>query len=428
MKAEPISGMELRRIALDDPDCELVRTLNREAFPPNEMIEIDKLFSDPEERSLVLLGIYREERFAGFCIVRENPDFAYLAYFAVAADCRCQGVGSGALRLLRDYYPGRQVVVECEAPDDKAANQPQRLRRRDFYHRNGFCETGWYMYYMDAEFELLCSEAAFNKPGFDALIAEIHAKVPFFNPVPYRKDTPMHPEPIGGGILVYTSEEHRFGTDAFLLTAFSHYKQKDTAVELGTGCGIIPLLMQKHRPPKRIYAVDVQENAVAQLTAGIAASHAAGVVPVCADLRELWDGAPLGQADLVICNPPYQPPGSGFLAGNDSQRIARHGLLCTPEDVCTAAARLLNFGGRLCLCGRPERLPDYICAMRSAGIEPKHLRLVQKNAASEPWLFLLEGKKGAAPFLRIDAPFLMYENGELTAEAAALYDNGGDKA
>ncbi len=230
-------------------------------------------------------------------------------------------------------------------------------------------------------------------------------------------------EPIGGGIVVFTSEEHRFGTDAFLLTHFSHYKQKDTAVEFGTGCGIIPLLMQKNRPPKQIFALDVQENAIEQLKLGIAESQAQGIVPICADLRELWDGAPLGQTDLVLCNPPYQPPGSGFLAENDSQKIARHGLFCTPEDVCSAAAKLLNFGGRLCICGRPERLPDYICAMRSANVEPKRLRFVQKTAKDMPWLFLLEGKRGAKPFLQMEAPFIMYENGNLTPEAEGLYQN-----
>lgn len=232
------------------------------------------------------------------------------------------------------------------------------------------------------------------------------------------------PEPIGGGIIVYTSEEHRFGTDAFLLTYFSNYKEKDIAVEFGTGCGIIPLLMQEHRPPKRIYALDIQENAIAQLKLGIEASRVEGIIPVCADLRELWEGAPLGGCSLVICNPPYQPPGSGYEAENASQRIARHGLFCTPEDVCTAAAKLLQFGGRLCLCGRPERLPDYICAMRNAGLEPKRLRFVSRNASDMPWLFLLEGKKGAKPFLQMEKPFIMYENGSLTAEAAALYTNG----
>ena len=236
----------------------------------------------------------------------------------------------------------------------------------------------------------------------------------------------MKPEPIGNGITVYTSEEHRFGTDAFLLTNFSRYKEKDIAVEFGTGCGIIPLLMQKHRPPKCIYALDIQENAIAQLKQGIATSQAGNIIPICADLRELWEGAPLHGVDLVLCNPPYQPTGSGFEASNNSQRIARHGIFCTPSDVCKSAEKLLKFAGRLCICGRPERLPDYICAMRENGIEPKRLQFVSKNATDRPWLFLLEGRKGGNAFLQMEKPFIMYENGKLTPEADALYTNGKD--
>lgn len=234
---------------------------------------------------------------------------------------------------------------------------------------------------------------------------------------------PTKSEPIGGGIVVHTSEEHRFGTDAFLLTHFSRYRAKDLVCEFGTGCGIIPLLMQKHRPPKQIYALDIQEQAIEQTRSGITESGVSGITPVLADLRELWDEAPVGQTDLVICNPPYQPCGSGYECGLEAQRIARHGVHCAPEDVCASAAKLLKFGGRLCVCGRPERIPDYICAMRNAGIEPKRLRFVQKTAKDMPWLFLLEGKKGAKPFLQMEPPFIMYENGILTSEAEALYTN-----
>ncbi len=237
----------------------------------------------------------------------------------------------------------------------------------------------------------------------------------------------LQKEPIGSGIFVYTSQEHRFGTDAFLLTKFSRYREKDLVCEFGTGCGIIPLLMQKHRPPKHIYAMDIQPQAIAQLEKGIADSRITNVTSVLADLRELWQEAPLGQVDLIVCNPPYQPCGSGYECGLEAQRIARHGVLCSPEDVCNSAAKLLNFGGRLCVCGRPERLPDYICAMRAAGTEPKRLQFVSKTAKDMPWLFLLEGKKGGKPFLQMEKPFIMYENGALTAEAAALYTNGSEE-
>lgn len=232
-------------------------------------------------------------------------------------------------------------------------------------------------------------------------------------------------EPIGEGIFVCTSTEHRFGTDAFLLTCFSGYKQKEIVCEFGTGCGIIPLLMQKSRPPKRIYAIDIQEQAIEQLKAGIACSHTEGIIPVCCDLKTFQADT---EIDLVICNPPYQPCGSGKEAELEAQRIARHGVYCTPDDVCWAAARLLKFGGRLCVCGRPERLPDYICAMREAGTEPKRLQFVSRTAQDMPWLFLLEGKKGARKFLQMEKPFIMYENGELTPQAQALYQNQEGKS
>lgn len=234
-------------------------------------------------------------------------------------------------------------------------------------------------------------------------------------------------EPLGNQIFVSVSREHRFGTDAFLLTGFSRYKQKDLVCEFGTGCGIIPLLMQKSRPPVKIYALDIQQQAIAQLREGIEQSTIAPekIVPVCTDLKDFrdWENVPYGQVSLVICNPPYQPCGSGEEASLQAQRIARHGVYCTIADICRSAGRLLNTGGRLCLCGRPERLPDYICSMREAGIEPKRLQFVSKNAGDLPWLFLLEGKKHAKRFLQMEKPFIMYQDGRLTEQAKALYQN-----
>ncbi len=229
-------------------------------------------------------------------------------------------------------------------------------------------------------------------------------------------------EPIGKNIFVCTSQEHRFGTDAFLLTYFSNYKQKDKVCEFGTGCGIIPLLMQKSRPPKLIYAVDIQAQAIEQLKAGIALSHAENIIPVCCDLKDF--NPEIRDFDLIICNPPYQPCGSGLESGLEAQRIARHGVFCTPEDICRKASALLKSGGRLCVCGRPERLPDYICAMRDAHTEPKRLQFVSRNAQDMPWLFLLEGRKDGRKFLQMEKPFIMYHNGQLTPQAEALYQKG----
>ncbi len=230
-------------------------------------------------------------------------------------------------------------------------------------------------------------------------------------------------EPIGEGIFVYTSQEHRFGTDAFLLTYFSKYKQKEKVCEFGTGCGIIPLLMQKSRPPKMIYAVDIQEQAIQQLKAGIALSHAQNIIPICCDLKDF--NPEQKDFDLILCNPPYQPCGSGFEAELEAQRIARHGVFCTPEDICQKAFALLKSRGRLCICGRPERLPDYICAMREFRLEPKRLQFVSRKACDMPWLFLLEGRKDGKRFLQMEKPFIMYdENHQMTKQAESLYQKG----
>ena len=206
-------------------------------------------------------------------------------------------------------------------------------------------------------------------------------------------------------IYVCASSDHRFGTDAFLLAAFSGYRQKDKVCDLGTGCGIIPLIMQKSRPPQIIYAVDIQEGAIQQLHLGIEKSKASGIVPICADLKELWAEAPIGRLDLVTCNPPYKAANAG----------------------CAAAEKLLKFGGRLCVCNRPERLSDVLFAMKNHGIEPKRLRFVSKNPDESPWLFLVEGKKGSKPFMQVEPQLYIRSENGFSDELQKIYDIGKEQ-
>lgn len=223
------------------------------------------------------------------------------------------------------------------------------------------------------------------------------------------------------GVYVCRSEIHSFGTDAFLLTGFSNYREKDRVCDLGTGCGIIPLLMQRGRPPKEIFAVDIQSEAIEQVKLGLEKStKPLSVIPICADLCELWENAPLGSLDLVTCNPPYKASGAGILSEGDAAKIARHEVACDITDICRAASRLLKYHGRFCLCCRPERLADVICAMRANQIEPKRLRFVSKNPSTQPWLFLLEGMKQAKPFLKTEPTLFVRDGNDMTTEAAQL--------
>ncbi|MGN0607301.1 MAG: tRNA1(Val) (adenine(37)-N6)-methyltransferase [Oscillospiraceae bacterium] len=230
-------------------------------------------------------------------------------------------------------------------------------------------------------------------------------------------------EKLSEKIYVCASENHRFGTDAFLLADFSEYKKKDIVCDLGTGCGIIPLIMARDdMPPQKIYAVDIQENAIEQLNAGLEKSSDVDFIePVCADMKNLWNDAPLGKCSLVTCNPPYKATNAGMESLIPSQRIARHEIMCNIDDVCRAADRLLKFGGRLCICNRPERLADVITAMKNHHIEPKRIRFVSKNPNEAPWLFLIEGKKGSKPFLKIMPSLYTHNGSEYSDEMKRIY-------
>ena len=233
-------------------------------------------------------------------------------------------------------------------------------------------------------------------------------------------------EPLGR-LHIGVSHAHRFGTDAFLLAAFSRYQARDVACDLGTGCGIIPLVMERHMPPRQIYGLDIQPEAIRLLEQTVAENRLTNLTPVLGDLRTLWPDAPLEQCTLVTCNPPYKAQGAGMESAGDAARIARHELLCDISDVCGSAARLLRFGGRLCLCNRPERLCDVLCAMRSAGIEPKRLRFVAKHPDTAPWLFLVEGKKGAKPFLQVEPTLAVRQGDGMTPELEAFYRLGTEE-
>ena len=233
----------------------------------------------------------------------------------------------------------------------------------------------------------------------------------------------IHAEPLGEGRHIYVSDVHTFGTDAFLLAAFSSPRKGERAADLGTGCGIIPMLWLASGSPQSILGIELQPEAcsLAQRTAaenGCANSFSV----LCSDMRELNGKAPREGFDLVACNPPYFVDKSGYASPDLQRAQARSELTCSVADVCAAARYLLRYGGRLCLCHRPERLPDVICAMRDAGIEPKRLRMVQQSPEKAPWLVLIEGKRGGKPALELLPPFFMRSpSGEDSDELKKLY-------
>ena len=140
------------------------------------------------------------------------------------------------------------------------------------------------------------------------------------------------------------------------------------------------------------------------------------------DLKDIKSVIPHASMDVVTMNPPYKAADSGIKSVSKAELIARHETECVLQDVTDAAAYMLNFGGRLCMCNRPERLADTIVAMKNSGIEPKRLRFVVKRPDTRPWLFLIEGKKGSKPYMVVDPMLIMYgDDGELSEEVIKIY-------
>lgn len=230
-------------------------------------------------------------------------------------------------------------------------------------------------------------------------------------------------ENLGNSCEICVTKEHTFGTDAFLLADFAKARHKDVVCDLGTGCGIIAVLMRIRYEPKSIYGIDIQKQAIDQFNLTVSRSKLKETYPLLMDLKELTESAPIDKCDLVTCNPPYKAANAGIESELSAHKIARHEVLCNINDVCAAAKKLLKFGGRLCLCNRPERLADVICAMRANDIEPKSLRFVSKTPEDAPWLFLIEGRKGGGSFMKVLPPLFMNGNQALSSELAAIYGN-----
>lgn len=235
-------------------------------------------------------------------------------------------------------------------------------------------------------------------------------------------------ERLSDNIKIAVSPEHTFGTDAVILADFARIKARDKALDMGTGCGIIPLLWLRDEKINNVSCLDIQANAYEQVLHSIELNSLGDRLKAYnCDLRKIGDYFTAEGFSLVTMNPPYKPVGTGIESLGESARIARHEVCCNIEDACKAAVYLLKYGGRFCMCHRPERLVDTLELMRKYNLEPKRLRFVQDRAGEQPFLFLVQGQKGAKPFLRVENQLIIKkENGKFTPEMLRIYGSYAD--
>jgi len=227
----------------------------------------------------------------------------------------------------------------------------------------------------------------------------------------------------GGYRFVYDDELFRPGTDSFLLSSLPRLKPETRVCDLGSGTGLLGLLLLQRQNMLRVTGVEIQERAVQLAEKAAEENGLAGRLSFLhCDLRTVREVLPTGSFDLVISNPPYYPQNSGHLAADGALRSARAEVDCSLEDICAAAAYLLRWGGSFCLVQKPERLADLLCALRAAALEPKRLRFVCPRSDTAPSLVLLESRRGGKPGLTVEAPLILQNaDGSPTAEVDAIY-------
>lgn len=235
-------------------------------------------------------------------------------------------------------------------------------------------------------------------------------------------------ERLSDDVKIAVSSDHTFGTDAVILSYFASPKRKDKCLDMGTGCGIIPLLWLRDNEQSPVHCLDIQENAYNQVKKSIEINGFENrLIPHLCDLREIQNEFTAGSFTLVTMNPPYKPINTGIESLGESARIARHEVCCNIEDAVKSASFLLNYAGNFCMCHRPERLVDALTIMRQYNIEPKRLRFVCDKAGEQPFLFLVEGKKGAKPFLRVEPELIIKgEDNKFTPEMLKVYGSYAD--
>lgn len=226
-----------------------------------------------------------------------------------------------------------------------------------------------------------------------------------------------------GYMLIQNPEKFCFGVDAVLLSGFAHIKDGQKVLDLGTGTGIIPILLEAKTKASHLTGLEIQEESADMARRSVAYNGLASKIDiVTGDIKEA--GAVFGHAsfDVVTCNPPYMIGGHGLQSGDDARMIARHEVLCNFDDVARETAKLLKEGGNFYLVHRPFRLVELVTTLTKYNLEPKRIRFVHPYVDKEPNMVLIAAKKGAKSRVTIEKPLIIYDGpGQYTKEIYDIY-------
>ena len=223
--------------------------------------------------------------------------------------------------------------------------------------------------------------------------------------------------------IIQNPEKFCFGMDAVLLSGWTRAGKGERVLDLGTGTGIIPILLAAKTQASYLAGLEIQKESADMARRSVMLNGLEGRVEILeGDIRhaaELWSA---GSFDVVTSNPPYMKMSHGLKNPDLPKAIARHEILCSLEDVVREAAKLLRPGGHFFLVHRPFRLAEIFSEMARYHLEPKRMRLIYPFADREPNMVLIEGAKGGRPRMTVEKPLIVYRRpGVYTDEIYEIY-------
>lgn len=214
-----------------------------------------------------------------------------------------------------------------------------------------------------------------------------------------------------------------FGMDAVLLSGFAAVKPGEKAIDLGTGTGIIPILLEAKYEGEHYTGLEIQDEVAEMAARSVALNHLEEKVSIVkGDIKEASRLFGAASFDVVTSNPPYMNDAHGLKNPDLPKAIARHEMLCTLDDVAREAAKLLRPGGRFYMVHRPHRLIEIITALTKYKLEPKRMKMVHPFVDKEANMVLIEAVRGGKSMIKVEAPIVVYrEPGVYTQEIYDIY-------
>ena len=211
--------------------------------------------------------------------------------------------------------------------------------------------------------------------------------------------------------IIQDPDKFCFGMDAVLLSGFASAPDGGRVLDLGTGTGIIPILMAAKTGAKELVGLEIQPESAEMANRSVILNNLEEKVKIVeGDIKEAGELFEAASFDVVTSNPPYMIGGHGLQNPDGPKAIARHEVLCDLEDVVKAAARCLKSGGKFYMVHRPFRLAEIMVVMNRYKLEPKRMRLVYPFIDKEPSMVLIEGTRGGKSRITVEPPLIIYES------------------